>query len=1690
MKLRHLIFIILLSGAFLLLSIRKPAVAVTPPPEGDNTVILKPSRWRIYTPWRSDIESNTYGNSYGVHTHVGVHYYALDFNPLTQGQEIYAIAPGRVVYAKKGPSSWGNTVVIEHHDSNMIGDDGYYYSQYSHLAQDYVNVDDVIGPNPQNSTGGCNNKNKGFDCPIGQEGNSGDSSFLTHLHFELHRCETRIEPFNDSHLEYPGCQKVIPEPMIGAQVYELWYYFYNNNPANRTPPDKKTKYNPIAWRPANYNGDTVSPTGYWGTDVSSGDIQRDQKVIWDIHFSDNSNRIKEVRATIYFANWPGTNPRITPKQRLDPSKIWFVAAACNPLKDEQCRNGHWRFEWDPWADPTRDDSMVPIDWLPSKTRSITQTENACISFDIFDEYGNVRYAPGGVEGSACAQLFNSSANNLENLSIDENSPYRLIRLIPQSNVSSDGAALISQTLADYTIVSAGQTAQQTWRIRNTGSSTWGNGYKLVFREGDPMNSPRSVTLPPAAPGETVEITIPFQTPSQERAYASRWQLQNPQGTYFGPNLWIKVKVVNNLLTEHITLFDISPPSPSEATTVHIVGRVRYFQDYRSMRFRIGDQVFEQPNIQQIGEQLEISMDWQTASLQRGTYAIVFEVAKKGDNDWANPERVVKTYTLIGTPAPINRPPDRPLLKSPYNWFLKDSSGSPASVELCVHPVTDPDGNSVKYYFEVKDQGGGVYASSGWVDSPCWTRTYNPNTYSWRVKAGDGSAESDWSSDTWNFTVAKGGVYIGSYQIFEPNTNETHLCVFVNYDGIQGPEVYAWLNKAPDGSENGEWRLLDHYGPNAPPDCTQPNYHGFWIHSPEYETGTHKLRISAVKRDSGANAKIDTTYTVGYIRPSDVKLLAPSTRSNNGTWWNQRTIHFEWSPSIRAEWYTLRVSTNSNPWNDPAPIVDQTFPPGVTSFDYTFSRDYPKLYWSVRAGNSAGATDSGPDVWFGIDTVLPTCQVQSLPSSTYENVFQVNWNGGDDSSGVRAYDIQYRDTSRSEWLDWLSNTPITKPYELFSGLPGHVYEFRCRAIDRAGNIGLYPTQPDTSIKIDPASRPQSAWWDSSYQYKRNLIIQNNMTTLELPAGYPVHLHFDSSTTPTAAEIYNASLSNPKCNDLRIVFNNTSELDRIVDKCQQDQIDIWFRTQTPVQASGIDNHSYSLYFGNSNAVSPPSSRNKVFYPVIDSNHLRVFDMREGSGFIIYDAVGNGNATMSSELSWTTTGKFGPAILSPGDVDPEPRPGIDAGIGPQPSCSMSVELWVKRLEGHSYSGILAHQEGGWSNPGRWVFMIDNRKLNFTVYDVGRALSNRNIDESTFFNSWHHFAATYDCSGVIRLYIDGELDNTVYLDKGGMNPATVPLKLLSTPYQSVRLAGEVSHFAISNIARTDFSYGKFAKITFEPDVLAGGVLIPPTAGSADLAVLDLKAFQQTNGTLLFQALVKNIGSKETLNGFFTDLYADHLPNGTGDYTGSIKFWINDPIAAGQTVTLTAVVDDLMSVTGLNASMLTAGSEITTTIYAQADSTGAVPEEMKLNNIYSNGVQLCTAMADEYEEDNTAASAQLWDLNGVQQHNFHQAGDQDWVQFSAEAGKTYIFRSTHLGPQVDTTMYLYAQDKQTLLAYSDDEDGTRASRIVWTAPANGVYYLMVKDWNFYTDGCGTGYGLMAARYQVYLPLILRQFLP
>lgn len=105
------------------------------------------------------------------------------------------------------------------------------------------------------------------------------------------------------------------------------------------------------------------------------------------------------------------------------------------------------------------------------------------------------------------------------------------------------------TIPDNTVIAGGSTFTKTWRIKNAGTCTWTNAYKLVFASGDAMNGPSSVALPGNVnPGGTVDLTVTLTAPGNAGTYQGFWKLQNPSGGSFGfgaaanQAFWIKIIV--------------------------------------------------------------------------------------------------------------------------------------------------------------------------------------------------------------------------------------------------------------------------------------------------------------------------------------------------------------------------------------------------------------------------------------------------------------------------------------------------------------------------------------------------------------------------------------------------------------------------------------------------------------------------------------------------------------------------------------------------------------------------------------------------------------------------------------------------------------------------------------------------------------------------------------------------------------------------------------------------------------------------------------------------------------------------------------------------------------------------------------------------------------------------------------------
>ncbi len=96
-------------------------------------------------------------------------------------------------------------------------------------------------------------------------------------------------------------------------------------------------------------------------------------------------------------------------------------------------------------------------------------------------------------------------------------------------------ATVDVNIPDNTPMSPGQEFVKTWRIKNVGACTWGEGYKMIYSYGDKMDGAAQALTAAIAPGEEVEVSVAFTAPALPGSYQSFWTLQNPKGIAFQGN---------------------------------------------------------------------------------------------------------------------------------------------------------------------------------------------------------------------------------------------------------------------------------------------------------------------------------------------------------------------------------------------------------------------------------------------------------------------------------------------------------------------------------------------------------------------------------------------------------------------------------------------------------------------------------------------------------------------------------------------------------------------------------------------------------------------------------------------------------------------------------------------------------------------------------------------------------------------------------------------------------------------------------------------------------------------------------------------------------------------------------------------------------------------------------------------------
>jgi len=170
-----------------------------------------------------------------------------------------------------------------------------------------------------------------------------------------------------------------------------------------------------------------------------------------------------------------------------------------------------------------------------------------------------------------------------------------------------------------------------------------------------------------------------------------------------------------------------------------------------------------------------------------------------------------------------------------------------------------------------------------------------------------------------------------------------------------------------------------------------------------------------------------------------------------------------------------------------------------------------------------------------------------------------------------------------------------------------------------------------------------------------------------------------------------------------------------------------------------------------------------------------------------------------------------------------------------------------------------------------------------------------------------------------------------------------------------------------------------------------------------------------------------------------------------------------------------------------TEGVSLTNTAVAQSDSYGPVSEAATVQvyrptriflPLIMRGYPPAPPVVQVLDAPGTCPGLSIA-LDTFYREDFAGENDNDWYAFQAIAGQTYVLETGNLGPQGDTLLALYAAtDCTTLLAENDDINYPHdiASRIVWTAPANGVYSVLIRSYDWRVYGPGTGYTVRVTR--------------
>ncbi|MBN1120358.1 MAG: hypothetical protein JXJ17_04720 [Anaerolineae bacterium] len=121
------------------------------------------------------------------------------------------------------------------------------------------------------------------------------------------------------------------------------------------------------------------------------------------------------------------------------------------------------------------------------------------------------------------------------------------------------------TIPDNMQILAGAEFTKVWRMINTSTCHWGEGFDLVFISGDPLGADESNPIPEVKMGEQFDILVDMRAPEEGGLYRSIWKIQKPDGTQFGLEPFVRIEVVEPTRTPTPEATDTPTPTVGPGT---------------------------------------------------------------------------------------------------------------------------------------------------------------------------------------------------------------------------------------------------------------------------------------------------------------------------------------------------------------------------------------------------------------------------------------------------------------------------------------------------------------------------------------------------------------------------------------------------------------------------------------------------------------------------------------------------------------------------------------------------------------------------------------------------------------------------------------------------------------------------------------------------------------------------------------------------------------------------------------------------------------------------------------------------------------------------------------------------------------------------------------------------------------------